>query len=303
MGIGTIASTGWNYAKRAGNLYSDFVLGTGNEKFTQAMRETITNRKVNGQSYMESVWEGIKKGTKKAEEHNKNMIQKHGNFWKSTWHSIKTTPNVVKAGWRYGSIQGAKAGKTGLGKFWSQFKGAMKGVGKRMPLIGTLMIAATEIPNIISAFKDKGIIGGITETGKSGLRLGAGMTCAAIGSALLAPIPVVGPILGGIVGYTAGDWLMSKITGKSHSEKKLEAEEAQLAQQQALMQQYGMNPFGAQIPSGAATQNTINTPQPTMTPQQLMSMQQMLYGGGMTNTMDQDFMAMTSGLNKINYQC
>ena len=77
------------------------------------------------------------------------------------------------------------------------------------------------------------VIGGVTETVKTGLRLGAGMTGAAIGQALI-PIPVVG----GLVGYLAGDTLMSLITGKSHSEKKAEAEEQQQAlinnQQQAL---------------------------------------------------------------------
>lgn len=44
MGIGSIASTGWRYIQRAGKLYPDFVLGTGNEAFTQAMRSTIKNR-------------------------------------------------------------------------------------------------------------------------------------------------------------------------------------------------------------------------------------------------------------------
>lgn len=299
MGISSIALKGWNYFKRAGKLYPDFVLGTGNEKFTQAVRVTVRGRKAAGQSYMESVWSGIKKGTQEAEKHNAKMIKQHGNFWKSTWHSIKSTPNVVKAGWRYGTIQATKAGKTGFSKFWSQLKGSAKGLGKRMPLIGTLMIAVTELPNIFSAFKDKGIVGGITETGKAGLRLGAGITGAALGQALI-PIPIVG----GIVGYMAGDWLMSKFTGKSHSEKKAAAEEAQ-KQQQAIMQQYSMNPFGVcmGMPNTTTAQQMPNIPQPTMTPQQLMAMQQMLYAGGMTNPMDQDFMAMTSGMNRLNYQC
>ena len=47
----------------------------------------------------------------------------------------------------------------------------------------------------------------------------------------------------------------------------------------------------------------INYAQPTMTPQQLMSLNQMLYSGGFGNPMDQDFMAMTSGINKLNYMC
>ena len=262
MGISSIASKGWQYFKRAGKLYPDFVLGTGNEKFTQAMRSTIRNRKANGQSYMESVWSGIKKGTQEAEKHNKQMAQKHGGFWKGTWASLKSFPAKVAQGWRVGGQLADKAGKKGFSKFWSQFKGSMSGMGKRMPLIGTLMIAVTELPNIFSAFNDKGIVGGIAETGKSGLRLGAGMAGAAIGQAII-PIPIVG----GIIGYMAGDWLMSKFTGKSHSEKKAEMEEALKQQQTMLQQQYAMNPFGTGIPHTQGIQPQINTPQPTMTPQ------------------------------------
>ncbi len=302
MGISSIASVGWKYIKRAGKLYPDFVLGTGNEKFTQAMRKTIENRKINNQSYLESVWSGIKNGTKEAEAHNCFMTNKYGGFWQSTWANLKSFPHKVAQGWKVGGMLADKAGKTGISKFWSQFKGSMSGIGKRMPLIGTLLIAVTELPNIFSAFKDEGLVGGIVETGKAGLRLGAGMAGAAIGQALI-PIPIVG----GLVGYMAGDWLMSKFTGKSHSEKKAEAEEAakqQAAIQQQMSQQYGMNPFTQGL--GYQTnmvQPQINIPQPTMTPQQIMAMRQMLYSQAMTNPMDQDFMAMTSGMNNLNFQC
>ena len=126
------------------------------------------------------------------------------------------------------------------------------------------------------------------------------MTGAAIGQALI-PIPVVG----GLVGYLAGDTLMSLITGKSHSEKKAEAEEQQQAlinnQQQALegMQQQIAQQNAMQYPIG--TTNPFATAQPTVTPQQLMALRQQLYNGGAVSPMDQDFMAMASGLNRINY--
>lgn len=291
MSIGSIASKGWNYIQRAGRIYPDFVMGTGNEAFTQAMRSTIKNRAANGQTYMQSVWSGIKDGAREAERHNKQQ----GGFWKSTWKALKTTPGKIVQGWRVGGRLADRAGKTGISKTWTQFKGSLTGLGKRMPLIGTLLIAVTEIPNIVSAFKDKGLIGGVTEAGKTTLRLGAGMAGAAIGQAL---IPI--PILGGIVGYMAGDWLMSKFTGKSHSEKKAElegAQQQQIAQQQAMMQ-FNTNPFGTNT---NITQPQFNIPRPTMTPQQLMAMQQMLYNNSMANPMDQDFMAMTSGMNRLNY--
>lgn len=318
MGISSIASVGWKYVKRAGKLYPDFVLGTGNEKFTKAMRETINNRKLNNQSYFESVWSGIKNGTLKAEQHNALMQKRYGGFWQSTWAALKTFPDKVAQGWRVGGMLADKAGKTGVSKFWSQFSGSLSGIGKRMPLIGTLIIGLTELPNIFSAFKDEGLIGGLKETGKSGLRLGAGIAGAAIGQALI-PIPVVGSL----VGYAVGDWLMSKFTGKSHSEKKAEAEDAIKQQQLALqqMQQQGMNPFaqggfnvypgmnsfaqgGFNIyPGMNQMQPQLNIPQPTMSPQQLMALKQMLYSNSMANPMDQDFMAMATGMNNLNFQC
>lgn len=302
MGIGTIASNGWKYIKRAGKMYPDFVLGTGNEAFCEAMRSTVKNRKLNGQKYLESVWSGIKNGAHAAEQHNAMLKTKHGGFWKSTWEALKTTPKKIMQGWKAGGRKADRAGKTGFSKGWTQFKGALSGLAKRMPLIFTLMVILPEIPNIFSAFKDEGLGGGVGETCKTALRVGAGTAMGAITQAL---IPV--PFVGFMAGYMAGDWLMSKFTGKSHSEKKAEAEQAQqeqLAQQQAMMQNYGINPF--------AMNNGINTPQPlpqlnipqsTMSPQQLMAMQKMLYSGGFGNPMEQDFMAMTSGLNRLNFQC
>lgn len=301
MNVGSIASSGWKYIQRAGRLYPDFVLGTGNEAFSNALRSTVKNRAVANQNYFQAVWSGTKKGVHAAEAHNNTMIKRHGGFWKSNWAALKSFPAKVKQGWRVGGKLADKAGKTGFSKFWSQFKGSLSGIGKRMPLIGTLLIAVTELPNIFSAFKDKGLAGGVAETGKAGLRLGAGMAGAAIGQALI-PIPIVG----GLVGYIAGDWLMSKFTGKSHSEKKAEAEQAQLAQQQqqqTMMQQYGANPYAAAQMANNPSANKFSIPQPTVSAQELMAIQRALYSQGAGNPMDQDFMAMTSGINRLNYQC
>ena len=66
-----------------------------------------------------------------------------------------------------------------------------------------------------------------------------------------------------------------------------------------------MNPFGTSIPQTGKNipQPQMNIPQPTITPQELMAMQKMLYNSGAGNPYDQDFMAMTSGINKLNFQC
>lgn len=215
----------------------------------------------------------------KAENATKNKP-----FWGSIKELITEFPKDMKNGW---AAKGA----------WGKFKGIGGQLLRRLPLL----FVAMEIPNIYSAFKDEGLIGGITETLKSGTRFAASMAGFTIGQAL---IPI--PLLGGLIGCFATDFLAGKILGKTHTEKKEEAEAALAqtnnAEQQALMLQqmlaqqnnpYIQNPYGG-----------LNIPQPTLSPQQLMYMQQMLQGGyGLPNSMDQDFMAMTSGMNRLNYMC
>ena len=264
------------YVRRIASVYPDFVLGTGNDAFSQVLENTLKNRKAHGQSYWQALKVGTKDGFKAAEKHNNIMKVKYGNFWKSTLESIKTTPTVIKDGWK-----NAGAGKSGFAKFFSKFKGAMGGIGKRMPLIGTLLIAGFTLPNIFSAFKDKGIVGGVIETGKEAVKIGAGAGAAAVGAALLSPIPVVGPILGGLIGWTLGETLASKIVGKSHSEKKAE-QETQTAQNIPLTNQ--QVPFNGYL-------NMNGNP---MYQNPYMSMFN-------PNIMNDDFMETVSGINRINY--
>jgi hypothetical protein len=204
---------------------------------------------------------------------------------------ITDIPKDLQSGW---ASKGA----------WGKFKGIGGAVLKRLPLL----FVAMELPNIISAFKDEGLVGGICETLKSGTRMAASMAGFTIGQALI-PLPVVG----GLIGCFVTDFITSKILGKSHTEKKEEAQEAlakaDSAEQQALALQqqlafdprlvnnnysYSTNPYSQNM--------NFNIPQPTMTPQQLMAMQQMLCSGSQ-NAMDQDVMATMSGINRINYMC
>lgn len=249
------------------------------------------------------VAESTLKASRKAQGW-KNIHKQIGDsFIKAEQASIKENPSLLK-GMKKSFMtlpEDAKSAWKGASGAWGKTKALGKTFWKRMPLIGGALMVAFELPNIFSAFKDKGLVGGIVETAKSGSRLVGSMAGFAIGQAL---IPI--PILGGLIGGFAGDWLVSKIVGKSHSEKKAEAEErqmavlqqAQQAEQSALQQlspQQGINSNQSQ------TFPPITTPQMTLTPQELMAMKQKLYGGGLTSPMDQDFMAMTSGINRLNY--
>ena len=284
---------------RAWRIYPDFVLGTGHEVFSKTLKETVKGR-AKDVNYFSSVWNGIKKGAKAAEDNNIKNVEKHGSFLKSLWNDLKTTPNLVKDGWTNAATAAEKAGKTGISKYWAQFKGAGSGLMKRMPLIGSLLIVAFELPNIFRATKDEGLVSGAAEVVKAGLRLGAGMTGAAIGQAL---IPI--PILGGLVGFIAGDKLMSFVTGKSYTEKKEENEQiAMQAAEQNIPQELAQNGDLTQnIPFGNLSANAQNTiPQATLTQQQVAALGQQLYAGaGLKDSMNEDFMASVSGMNKLNY--
>ena len=228
---------------------------------------------------------------------NARQTNKWKNIHKSVWNSFKTaeanTANqpFFKNLWNDQIVGFPKAlkGAWGTKGIWGKTKAIGKVFGKRLPLI----FAAFELPNILSAFKDKGLFGGCKEILKSGAKLAGGMAGFLVGQALI-PIPIVG----GLIGAIGTGWLTDKIVGKSHTEKK--EEQKALAQEQQLYQNYleQMPQYGStvtvqqQIPP-------INIPKPTINPQQLMALQQALYGGGMTSPMDQDFMAMTSGINRL----
>ncbi len=269
------------YVSRIAKAYPGFVLGTGNEAFSKVLKESLKNRAANNQTYWQAFKSGSKNGFKAVEAHNAKMVARHnGSFWKATWDAIKTTPNVIKAGWRLGGIKAA--GKSGLTKFFSQFKGALKGVGKRMPLLGTLLIAGDALTNVFSAFMDKGLAGGTIEAGKSAVRLGAATTGAAIGSAILSPIPVVGPLVGCIAGWALGEGVANIFVGKSHREKKAEQKALAMANQNVPFMGGGM--------------------QPTLTPEQITALAQQLYGGGLTNPAEEDFMQLAASNQKIDYK-
>lgn len=225
------------------------------------------------------------------------LATKNESFWGGLKKLVTDIPKDFKSGW-------ARKGA------WAKFKGVGGTLMKRLPLL----FVAMEIPNIYSAFKDEGLVGGITEIFKSGIKCAGSMAGFIVGGALTPWCPLVG----GFVGCMVTDWLLSKVVGKSHSEKKAEMEEAltqadgaeqqaQLLQQQLGQPQLMNNPYAQNMfATNPYGQGNFNVPQATMTPQQVMAMQQMLqsgYGLPNGNYMDQDFMAMASGMNRMNYLC
>ena len=128
-----------------------------------------------------------------------------------------------------------------------------------------------EAPNVFTAIKEKGLSQGAREILKFGARMTTAGLGAAIGSAL--PIP-----FGGLIGWIAGEWIASRIVGKSYTEQKAEKEEliAELtcANKNADRQQVGNS------------QPSVNANPYWLNPQNANAYTQPVFKGNMSNPFD-----------------
>lgn len=243
--------------------------------------------------YSENITKSMRVAMRKNE---KAGISKYSNFMKMTKDGIKyaekkTANTSIRQGIKNGLGLFKKAWVSNKG-FLGKSKGLLKALGKNVPLLFSALLVIPIISNTVSAVKDKGLIAGVGELLKGTGQLGTGLTASAVGAAVgSAFLPPIGSFVGGVVGWMAGDWLFSRIFGKSYNEKKME--EAQLlAQQQAAVQEqvgqilsspqfaglYNMN--NAQGTVNASVQQQTYNPYASMaTNLQLMQMQNQLYSG------------------------
>lgn len=254
-------------------------------KYQTVVENTIKNSgsiyKAAGKSKFTNFGTQIKDGFIKAEQSTAGV-----SVWKGMKTSATSLPSDISAAWK---------NTTG---FWKQTGAVGKELGKRLPLLGSALMVAFEIPNIYTATKDEGLVSGIFEAGKSTARLAGGAAAAAIGQAIC-PIPLVG----GLLGWMIGDKLVSMVVGKSYSEKKEELAEnlrnSALVENQAIQtsQMVGNPTFGNYPQYGLAQNFNFNGIQ-TMTPQQLMALRNMYQMSAM-GTMNDDYMFNASGLNRL----
>jgi len=104
---------------------------------------------------------------------------------------------------------------------------ALKTAMKKVPILGTLAVAAFEIPDVIKGFRNGD---GIRQTGRSGLKVGGTMGGMAAGTATAAALGLSGPIgwfvgagllIGGaIAGEKIGGGAGNVILGKSIESQK-----------------------------------------------------------------------------------
>lgn len=207
--VDSAVNSTWKYLK----MYPEFVLGTGYDAFSNSFKASWQVGKNNNLPFKKRFGRAFKAGTDAAVRHNDRLLaQNEGSFWKATKNSITSIWPDLKTNWTSAGEAAKAAGKSAG---WAKFKSIGKVLGKRMPLIGAVMTLAFELPNIIKATANEGVLAGAGETAKTGVRLGISTLCGALTQAL---IPI--PFLGGMVGFVAGDLLGRFIVGKSYSEKK-----------------------------------------------------------------------------------
>lgn len=221
VSISAIAGGFRTYGSKILKVAPELAFGTSSDSIGKIMRETPG-----------SVFQKAEKGWQELNR----AAGENGNFFKKFWKNCKDfLPDIPKA---------YKAGAKDGGGIWKGIKSVFThkeiGFGKKMPFIMAALMLVTELPNIFKATTEKGIFQGGKEVLKFGARMTGGGIGAAIGTALI-PIPWVGSL----VGWTVGDWLTSKIVGKSYTEQQEEKEQIlqemlqpqqQIAQQQDIQQ-------------------------------------------------------------------
>lgn len=232
---GVTTNSYWNYARRIGNVYLHSTFGTGAEEFMESMNKSIFGKRPANTPWYQpykgadwsDFWTKFKTAFTDVEKHEAAVRKANGgSYWKSFTSQLSSTPELFKKEW----IAGGKAAKAaGKSQFWGKIGGANKALMKRMPLIGGLIMVATQIPNIYKAFtsdgvdektglvdprKTGGLATGLLETGKAVAKVGLDTAGFMIGQALI-PIPFVG----GMIGCIASSWLGEEILGKSFTDK------------------------------------------------------------------------------------
>lgn len=220
--------TVWKYGKRALEVAPELAFGTASEATGAAMKAT----KGSIFKKAEAGWKALEKAGS-------------GNFFKRFLTNAKDFfPEAIKA---FNAGQGLK------GKFGSLFKN----LGSKMPFIMSATWMLMEAPNVYTAIKEQGLFQGVKEV----LKFGARMTTAGLGSAIGSAIPIPG---GSIIGWMVGEWVASRIVGKSYTEQKAEKEELikelvgqdQNVQQPVDLQTVSPNPYWINNPSATPYQQT-----------------------------------------------
>ncbi len=295
--IGYYAPKIYDYTARLAKASPYIVFGDAAHGGAKAASAVVKTADMSFIQYIKNMVKAGGKGIEKSIAVSKKAAG--GSFIKAAMASIKELPKVIKTSMKWNTaralVAAKAAGKTGAAfkaaRFWGGVKGFFKGVGKKMPLIGNIMLIAFELPNIFKATAEKGLGQGIIETIKAGTRLTVASIASAIGTVAAGPI-------GGIAGFIIGDWLASKVVGKSYTQKVEEENNKDMEAVERIqqMQEDGrLDKIAQQMQQAQAAQQTQQTQQP-QAPQQTPTAtypngyNPFGYGYNSPNSYDNDFM-------------
>lgn len=238
----------WSNVKRFGKMIP-YYLGDGAVVQQEALENIVkgtkdaTGKRVGGAGYR-NLGSSIRKSYLETERAYKAVVAENGSFLKYVKNTLKNFPSELSGSWKTSSEAAKIAGKSAT---WAGIKGVGSTLLKRMPLIGSFLLLASEIPNIGRATVDGGLVSGATEAVKAGARITGFTAGGAIGQALI-PIPIVGFIIGGML----GEKVASLLTGKSYTEQKEEIkQEAKQEAAQEIQQQLEGNAEAQALDTGS----------------------------------------------------
>ena len=230
----------WANVKRFGKMFPYYIT-EGADVQSKALDRIVrgtkdaTGKRVGGVG-LKNFGQSLRTSMLETESAYKSLVAREGGFPKYVINTFRNLPSEFSGAWKASGEAATAAGKSGL---W----GSIKGVGgvalKRLPLIGSCIYLATQIPNIYRATKDGGIVSGAAETVKSAAKIGGFTAGMVIGQSLI-PIPFVGGLIGGML----GEMLTEKVVGKSYTEQKEEIQREAIAEaQQQSFDTGSTNPF------------------------------------------------------------
>ena len=138
-----------------------------------------------------SIWSGVKSVAKSVVCGNGLASRAVSKLTKaaskpSLW---KTVTNAASKLWKPLAKYGSKALKIGTK------------LCKRIPVVGTVITLAVELPNIYKGYKKEGWKGALKQVGGAGIELGCMAAGAAIGSVVPGVGTAIGAVVGGLIGW------------------------------------------------------------------------------------------------------
>ena len=201
-----------------------------------------------------SIWSGVKSVAKSVVGGNGLASRAVSKLTKaaskpSLWKSVT---NAASKLWKPLAKYGSKALKIGTK------------LCKRIPVVGTVITLAVELPNIYKGYKKEGWKGALKQVGGAGIELG----CMAAGAAIGSVVPGVGTAIGAVVGGLIGWGIRAFTLPEPDDDDEAEAPKANEKQEAQAPKKEEVKPKETEKPSPSepVTETPVQKPTTPTTP-------------------------------------